>query len=718
MSTPAKEAVKTALAFALAYGLALKTGWMSPMWVGLTVAMIALPSAGQSLQKGILRLAGTVPGCIAALAIFGLAPQSRWLVLALTCAWMFFTTYMMLSRPDKAYLWNVAGFTCLIIMTGSFESPTDVFERAESRTLATVVGIVIYTLVTTFLWPRSNAGAIRKALGELLSTQRERFNALRRRASDDAAASSLRDLHLREVHGLAALAQSLQAEGSESHQVREIRPHLERLRSLSNAIMDCLDRLETSAPARADLRASLPGVEELLDEIDARFASMAALLSEEGEPHSLAEVPLKLDRDALERLQPLDRAALVVAKGQLQALDTLTAQALTCMHQLASRTRADEPRAPLEEKLPDQATSTSFDLDHLRGAAFVAATLVAGFLLWVFVNPPGHTSWLMLPGVVAMMVAGTQQVSAKVFLRPTAIALALGIGIYVFVLPRISTFAELGVVLFACMFVVNYFFKGVGRFAGMIGVLMGVSVQQQQAYSFAAAANNYVFTLSAFVLVYVMSYMIQSPRPEKAVLYLVRRFFRSAGFLMASASNATPTGAGRLGRWRTAWHRQELQWLPAKIAAWSKAIDRDAFPSNTPEHAEDMVIGLQAVAYRIDELLDVRGTVSTESFAVELADDLRTWRARLESTLAEWGSRPDSLAADGLREHLSGWRRELEERIDATARAAEASKVDDVEWGRFYALLGGYRGVSAALLSYGESARQIDWAAWREERFS
>ena len=36
----------------------------------------------------------------------------------------------------------------------------------------------------------------------------------------------------------------------------------------------------------------------------------------------------------------------------------------------------------------------------------------------------------------------------------------------------------------------------------------------------------------------------------------------------------------------------------------------------------------------------------------------------------------------------------------------------------FYRLLGGFRGVSEAAVSYTESARRIDWNQWREERFS
>lgn len=709
MSTKTKEAIKTALAFALAYGFALKTGWMSPMWVGLTVVVIALPSAGQSLQKGILRLAGTVPGCLAALVILALAPQSRWLALALTCAWMFFTTYMMLSRPQKSYLWNVAGFTALIIMTGSFASSADIFDRAQSRTVATVVGIILYTTVTTFLWPQSNEGAIRKAFENLLSTQRERFAALRERTANSDQSKPLRELHAREVQQLRAFEQALQAEGSENYRVREIRPALEHLRDLSSSIMECLDRLETMAPTGGALRACIPSADDFLDEIDARFSSVAPLPTVDSALRPPAELSLALDREALGQLQALDRAAVVVAKGQLESLDTLTSEEVGQVQDLVSTRSTRMPRSK-----PPTATA-GYDLDHLRGATLVAATIAVGFLLWVFMNPPGHASWFMFPGVLAMMVAGTQQLTAKVFIRPTAIALALGIAIYVFVLPKLSTFAELGLVLFAAMFVVNYFFKGIGQFAGMVGVLMGISVQHQQAYSFAAIANNYVFVLSAFVLVYAMSYMIQSPRPEKAVLWLVQRFFRSARFLVASTSGET---TGLLRRSRIAWHRRELQRLPSKVATWSRAINRKAYPVNAPERVDDLVIGLQAMVYRIDELLDSRATVSTQSLAFALADDIRSWRVRLESALAQWALRPESLAADALRDESSNWRRELDERIDTASRDERAAAADDAEWLRFYTLLGSYRGVTAAILSYGECARQIDWAAWREERFS
>ena len=229
LSTKAKEAIKTGLAFALVYGIALRLDWMNPYWAGFAVAMIALPTAGQSLRKGMLRLAGTFPGCIAALVILSLAPQNRWAFMLLISAWIFFTTYMMLADKSRAYLWNVAGFVCLIITLAGPGSSENLFEHAVFRTLETVMGIVVYTLVSVFLWPRTNLGAIKQVSTELVAAQAKLLRAGGDVLGGRGTEEKLPALHTQEVKHLAALAQALQAEGSESYEVHELGPLWARL---------------------------------------------------------------------------------------------------------------------------------------------------------------------------------------------------------------------------------------------------------------------------------------------------------------------------------------------------------------------------------------------------------------------------------------------------------------------------------------------------------
>jgi uncharacterized membrane protein YccC len=65
LSTKTKEAIKTALAMTIAYGIALSMDWGRPYWAGFAVAMISLATIGQSLNKAALRVLGTLDdeGC-------------------------------------------------------------------------------------------------------------------------------------------------------------------------------------------------------------------------------------------------------------------------------------------------------------------------------------------------------------------------------------------------------------------------------------------------------------------------------------------------------------------------------------------------------------------------------------------------------------------------------------------------------------------------------
>ena len=103
-------------------------------------------------------MAGTIPGCLAALAIHALAPQDRWIFLLLTCAWVFFTTYLMVSRKKDSYFWTMACYVCLLILLSDLDSSANMFASAVFRTVETVMGVVVYTLISVFLWPQTSSG--------------------------------------------------------------------------------------------------------------------------------------------------------------------------------------------------------------------------------------------------------------------------------------------------------------------------------------------------------------------------------------------------------------------------------------------------------------------------------------------------------------------------------------------------------------------------------
>lgn len=78
LSIKAKEAIKTALAMTIVYGVALYMDWDRPYWAGFAVAFISMATIQRSLNKGFMRMLGTLVAGIAALTLIALFPQQRW----------------------------------------------------------------------------------------------------------------------------------------------------------------------------------------------------------------------------------------------------------------------------------------------------------------------------------------------------------------------------------------------------------------------------------------------------------------------------------------------------------------------------------------------------------------------------------------------------------------------------------------------------------------
>lgn len=719
--TKLREAIKTGLAFSLVFGIAMQLGWMNPYWAGWAVAVIALPTVGASIRKGTLRVVGTIPGCLAALVIVALAPQERWTFMLLTCGWMFFTSYLMVSRQKDSYLWVMAGYVCLIILLSDLDSSASMFESAVFRTVETVMGVVVYTLIAVFLWPLTNLGAIKKSSAELATTLGDIYR-LGREAmlGRPAPEADFRVLQGKAVPQLAQFGQVLQAEGSESYEVSEARLFWERFHGLSAALLETAGRWQSGFAEldRIDVRAVFPELPGFFAKLDARFAALPDMLAGRLQDYRPHTIRLEADPAALQRLAGFDRAAVEVARQEMLRLEAQTAALLECARKLqgggASGRKARQMPVPL---VRERATRLPVpDWDHLRSAGFVAATTGVGFLIWIVFDPPGHSGWFQLSGTIALLVALVPSMRASRMIAPVAVSSAICLAIYVLVMPQLSSFLGLGSLLFLCMFVVCYFLEGMARFFCSMAILNILQIQNEQVYSFYAMVNVFLFLVMCFAFLFVMSYHLGSPRPEKVVLRLLDRFFGSARFLMSRVA-LEPRRESTWERWRTEFHRRQLRSLPSKLAAWCRAIDRSLFPDNTPEQIQALVTRVQALVYRIEQFLEAAAVRRAERLTGELRGDIGNWHTGIEKTFDRWSRNPEAEPVAALQERLESGLRRLEDRIEEVVNRA-GSDVNREEGEHFFRLLGGYRGVSEAALAYAGAAQAVDWSHWREERFS
>ncbi len=73
----------------------------APVWAGFAVAFISLSTVGQSLNKGALRMLGTLVAFVVSLTIIALFAQERgWFMVALS-AWVGYCTLPPLSQAAR-----------------------------------------------------------------------------------------------------------------------------------------------------------------------------------------------------------------------------------------------------------------------------------------------------------------------------------------------------------------------------------------------------------------------------------------------------------------------------------------------------------------------------------------------------------------------------------------------------------------------------------------
>ena len=718
LSTNAKEAIKVALAMTVAYNVGLRLEWMNPVWIATSVAFVSMPTAGQSLSKAALRMGGTLLALVAGLFYLGLFPQDRWLFFAAFTPYLAFVTYKMTGR-DGQYFWFCAGFVSMMIITAGPGSSEHAFRFAVDRALETLLGIGLWTLVSTFVWPQSNLRLLESTGGKLLDSVGGLVGGLRAAlgGTDEAGPQTLRaaagklDTALRGTIGAAA---------SESYEVREVRHLWERLHATSVSAMGLLDRMiaDKDDLRAVDLPAALPGLDGFLAEVEARFAEAARVLAGAEPSRGCHAVALTVDEAAVGSDDHFRRAALEVTGAELEALEVASLDAVACARELRGHDTGMAPGASRPARVPVIAPFglPVLDLDRLRGTIMVVAAMWIASLIWIYLDPPGHLGWYMFVPSLAMVVAQIPHVGFPLA-RPMTYAYLVALTAYVFLMPRLSQFWQLGLLIFAFTWVASYFFAGVGRVALYLSMFLMLGLQNHQTYDFARQANTLLFTVLALITVVALSYIMRSPRQEKAFLSMLGRFFASCEVLVAWAAEPTEQGS-LLQRALRAHHLHELRSLPAKLRAWGSQIDTRRFPHNTAQEIEDLVASVQVLAYRVESLLEARAAPQAEFLVRELREDVQAWRVVIGQHFGRWARRPESDPAGHLREHLAARVEALDARVEEAMNKAGDDDVSAVDAASFYRVLGALRGLSTVSIAYAARAGDVDWDHWREERFS
>jgi uncharacterized membrane protein YccC len=718
LSTRAKEAIKTGLAMAIAYAIALQMDWDRPYWAAFAVGMISLPAAGASLRKGVLRMSGTLVAGVAALTLIALFSQQRWWFMIVLSVYIGICTYMMMGRKNQ-YFYQVCAFVCVIICFDGAGDPVNSFQTAVTRIQETGMGIMVYSLIIAFLWPINTRDKLNETSLKLVTAQRELIKTHRLMMTGREADHDFQSQRVQTVKLLTRFEPILAASEADSYDVWDVRHQWRRFLDESKALMEVLTRWQATYPdiEKFDLHRLLPNAEALGSELEKRFELIQGMLAGETPGQIPQSISLIIDQAELATLAPFEKAALAVTKFNIERLEALSRKLFNCVANIKDFNH-EQPAFPREEVFHP---GLALDPDRFAAVIRVISGLWFAFLIWIYIDPPGHSGFVVLSASMGLGMARFPQLRVSTVFLPVIFSCLFAGCLYLLVMPHLVGYMQLGAMIFVATFGIAYLLseprQALSRIMALVYFPVITSINNQQTYSFGQAANTTLEAVLVIALLVVTWYIPYNRQPEKMFLRMLRRFFRQAGFLVSppNLSLGQTTGAARwLERLR---FRNDLLAIPDQLGTWGAMVDQRKYVAGSPEQLSMLTTRLNMLGYRLQEMVEARRNPQAQFLVDELIEDIRDWRFKLQEVFQSLAEEPAAVNPKALQSRLDRKLGQFEGRIKEALNKAGEGQINNRETENFYRLLGAYRGVAEAAVAYVGVAGRIDWMPWYEERF-
>lgn len=462
----------------------------------------------------------------------------------------------------------------------------------------------------------------------------------------------------------------------------------------------------------------LPNITALGGELEERLVQIGRMFADQHPERYPATIELTLDRTEVQQLSHFHKAALAVIQSRVQQLEQLTRSMFDCLYDIKGYGQS----ASGSDTYPQQEGGFVLDPDRLACAGRVMLILWLAFFAVIYVEGmPGGPGFVSMAAAFGMAMAATPQLPISLLFLPAAMSVSLAGVIYLLVMPQLSSFLGLGVLIFAYTSAICYIFatprQALCRGLGLAMFVTIASISNEQTYSFLKVANTGLMFVLLLLLLYITTHIPFSLHPQRVFLRLLGRYFRSCEYLITTMPWNLEREVRPFDRWREAYHRHEVSTLPRKLGVWMPHIDPNGLTGASKEQMQALVTSMQGLTYRLLELLEECGKPQEQFLRKELQAEVKAWRIATQKTFQGLAKDPGAGDREVFRTKLDGILDHLEERIKIALENAPSAQLSDWHGENFYRLLGAYRGMSEALVNYSESAGVINWALWHQERF-
>jgi uncharacterized membrane protein YccC len=725
-------AFRLTLSVLLGIGISLALGWPKPEWSAIASVVMNLPFLGATIERGLTRLLGTLAGAFIGLWLVTAFGEHQFLFLVFV---FFFGSWCLYMGQGSLYPYSfmLGAVTALIVALPAINAgqtaPQEVWQNALYRTLETMLGITVSTVVQSVLWPNYAGPKLRTLMDGILNVSQKLIatcvqDQLAARHSDPVLAQEAR-----EATGLLVGSDPLFSFAQRD--TRSVnRRRLAYATALDNlhALLASVSELHLGhdppppGPGTANLAPALTRLAQMV-QTELTILRNAWISGEYRLPpptdFSEADTAFLADFERARHAEHVVAGEMIRLMGVRTALGDIW-QALGALR--ISLAAANGPLY-LQDNLPERIepppaspTAASYRF-HLAIKAGLAVTI--GSYLYLFVNIPGA---LALPVAalffVVITVLSRYQPSLILNLGMILGSIMAGFELY-WVFPHLGSFVSLSFALLPGLLFWGWV-SGNPRYAGvgMLGCILYIysfDLTEQQTYSLSAYVGFVVGQVLGTSLATACLIVPWPLYPQREVRLHLARFWECAHDLIQAYSLDFPWSEEHTEEVRILEH--SLLVLPSKAAAWVGDLRPRRFPPLFCARLAAHLAAAQSLGMQIRALSLARQKIHAFPLYQEIIPYLRGIRVAAITDLAAFQlafleNTPPPPPTDILDQC-----RALNDRFEQLRAAGRTFVFSPAELGAVLAIIARYHDLARNLLAAREALLDSDYALLGREWF-
>ncbi|MGD1469044.1 FUSC family protein [Vibrio harveyi] len=724
MNEKIKFATKVALSLTLAYLIPFAMGWPQASTAATTVMLIASTgSRRESLAKGTLRVLGTLVGAVIGLLLVGMFAQDRLLYMLSVSVVVSFIFYFRNAYQKDPTLLALTGVMVLMMSNGG--DAEGAFMYGVDRAYMTIFGVVLYTLVGTFLWPTKTEQNLRQLIEQLNQAQQALFNAILQNfeqktalqqdvvtnaeatENDEAPSPTIDELLEKVFAAQNALEQRFTTVSVECSDVSAYMKEWQLAVHFNKQITQELSVAAHSHFSHQQDRSCINNFDQATQEIQQLFKISQEMWDNEGAAYRAQELNIEYNQAALADASHLVKGSALtlghLLKLMHQSLSRL-AESISCIDSVTNN-------VSFKQELPKQKSKFLWwDAENFKTAVKTFTTYWVAGLIWIYFNPPGGYSFVTF-STIFMSLLSFVPVHPFMLLILFTFGFLFAVPSYVFILPGLELGAELGLFIFIYTFIGFYLFKGPVTIFYMIGLFV-LGLDNNMTYHFGILMTIMtLFYMVVFMIIFA-HYFPFSSRPEHLFLTLKERYFRHVGDLFASYHQQSESSFKKLKR---SLHLVTLNVSSKKLMVWGSKINHKLFDKTPPEAIGAFSKSCNALSNHVNILIAAEQKLLSNRLIKQLRS--KHTDSILPLMAGALASHQTTDELNSVFEQYSQDYQSFENKLEEFFSELDLSDYAYSEIAGFYILLNLKRNVFEAINQCKQTYEDIDWVNLRQKRF-